>query len=263
MKEAEMKLFTYIVFLNLLINTNHVVHGKYPASFVKDNKIINELKTEEYVDIVKPFLPENPAILEAGCHGGQDTVILGKSWPLGTIYAFEPVQKFVDFTNIEITKHKITNAMVFPFALSSNSGTQIFYYSNNIGAASSLLASNDALNAICNYQDTPMTVNTINLDEWSQKNKVDHIDFMWLDMEGSEYYVLSTAPHILKTVRAIITEVNFLEFRQGSTQFKDLDNFLTNNGFSLFKIWGSPRWQGTALYIRSDVLDITKKRGEK
>ena len=41
-----------------------------PKDFIKDGKIINELTTQEYVEIIRPFLPENPNILEAGAHGG-------------------------------------------------------------------------------------------------------------------------------------------------------------------------------------------------
>jgi len=241
-----------IALVVLLVSGNIAqwLQAEYPESFVEDGKIVCELKTEEYVALIRPFLPANPVILEAGCHGGQDTVILGQSWPRGHVYAFEPVMKFVGFTKEELRKHGVRNASVWPFALSVTSGEQLFHYSTNIGAASSLLPSNDKMDHICKYNDTPMKVNCINLDEWAKKNKVDHIDFMWLDMEGIEYYVLNAAPNILKTVRVIITEINFCEFRQGTTQYKDLYNFLTAQGFKLYKIWGSPIWQGTALFIR-------------
>ncbi len=227
-----------------------------PENFVKDDNIINELTTEEYVDIIRPFLPENPHILEAGAHGGQDTVILAQSWPLGTLYAFEPVLKFVEFTKREIVKHKVNNVQLFPLALSVSSGEQSFYYSTTIGAASSLLEDNGL--EICNYQDTLMKVQSTNLDEWAQKNQIDHIDFMWLDIEGSELPVLRSAPNVLKTVKVILTEVNFLEFRKNSTQYQDLYEFLTTNGFTLYRIWGNPKWQGNALFVRSELVNATR-----
>jgi FkbM family methyltransferase len=250
-----MKLYKkHLLLLYAYIALAHHLHAAYPDSFVEDGVIVNELKTEEYIEIIRPFLPENPLILEAGCHGGQDTVLLGQAWPNGIIYAFEPVEKFVEFTLHELNKHRIYNAIVFPYALAPKSGKQTFHYSTNLGAASSLLPSNEALDEICNYKDTQMVVEALNLDEWAEKVNVSHIDFMWLDMEGSEYYVLSSAPNVLKTARAIITEVNFLEFRKGGTQFKELNAFLTNNGFKLFKIWGSPTWQGNALYIKNSLI---------
>ncbi len=226
----------------------------FPEAFIKNNIYITDLLTEEYVEIIKPFLPVNPIILEAGAHGGQDTVILSQSWPLGTLYAFEPVEKFVGFTKKAIEENRVTNAHLFPFALSATSGEQTFYYSMTVGAASSLLPTND----ICDYQEIPMTVQCVNLDEWAEKNKVNHIDFMWLDMEGSELHVLKHAPQILSTVRVIITEINFREFRKNGTQFTGLYEFMTQNDFTLYKIWGSPTWQGTALFVRSSLLPATE-----
>lgn len=218
--------------------------------FVKNGKIISELTTDEYLQIIKPFLPENPMILEAGCCDGSDTVKLAKMWPLGQVYAFEPLPNFINLANNAIQSNNISNACIFPFALDSTSGNKTFYFSTIIGGASSLLQSNEEMKDKCNYKDIEIKVNCINLDEWTQKNKINSIDFMWLDMEGNEYYVLNSSPNILKTIKVIITEINFCEFRKGMTQFKDLNKLLISNGFKLHKIWGSPFWQGTALYIK-------------
>lgn len=238
----------------LILLLSLTLQAEYPENFVEDGIIIKDLTTEESLELVKPFLPENPFILEAGCHGGQDTILLGNMWPRGHVFAFEPVLKFVGFTKFELKKHKVPNASVFPFALAETTGNQPFYYSKHIGAASSLLKSNDAMDSLCNYQDIKITVNSINIDDWAKRYRVDHIDFMWLDIEGSEYYVLKAAPNILKTVTAIITEINFREFRVGSTQYKQLYDFLIENDFKLLKIWGNPTWQANALFVRNSCI---------
>lgn len=240
-------MFFFLLFSLLTLGSQK---AEYPESFLEDNNIINELTTQEYVALIRPFLPQNPIILEAGCHSGDDTVILTKSWPEGMVYAFEPVEKCVGFAHQELLRNNVKNAKRFSLALSKISGIQTFYYSTSIGAASSLLESND----LCDYQDIPLQVNGTNLDEWASTNKVNHIDFMWLDMEGNEYHVLNSAPTILKTVKVIISEVNFREFRKGTTQYIDLYNLLVNNGFKLYKIWGNLQWQGTALFVRADLL---------
>jgi 2-O-methyltransferase len=237
-------LFFFVIFLV------SKTYAEYPESFVSDGKIVNELKTEEYIKLVRKFLPSHPIILEAGSHGGQDTVILGKAWPNGYVYAFEPVEKFVQFTIDELQKHYVYNAEVFPYALAEKEEERVFHYSNKIGAASSLLEDN----GMCDYQDTAMVVQCVNLDNWAYKRGIDHIDFMWLDLEGYELHVLRSSPTILKTVKVILTEVNFCEFRKGGTLYKELYDFLTSNGFTLYKIWGSPTWQGNALFVRSELV---------
>ena len=42
-------------------------------------------------DDMRPYLPEDPVIVEAGAHAGVDTVELAETWPSGRVYAFEPV----------------------------------------------------------------------------------------------------------------------------------------------------------------------------
>ena len=241
------------LFLGMSFFVTTLIFAENLERFMENDVYLQELKTNEYIDIVRPFLPNHPTILEAGCHSGEDTIILAAAWPEGHLYAFEPVRRFIENAKTQIARDNITNVSIYPFALSSKSGKQTFYYSTNIGAASSLLESNEQMIDVCDYQDAQMQVDCVNLDEWAKKNNVDHIDFMWLDMEGNELNVLRSAPDILKTTRVILTEANFREFRKGSVQFKDLMSFLTSNGFKLHKIWGSPTWQGTALFLRNDI----------
>lgn len=228
----------------------NVLFANAGDDFVQNGKIHNELTTDEYLAILSPFLPENPRILEAGAHSGEDTVLLGGYWPKGHIFAFEPVEKFYNNLLENLRKHKISNVSSFPIGLFSTSGERTFYYSQNCGGASSFLPDH----GVVEYNDMTLTLPCKNLDEWANEHGVDSIDFMWLDMEGGEYYMLSTAPKILSTTRVILSEINFREFRTGSTQYETLKTFLEEQGFVLHMIWGSPYWQATGLFVRAELL---------
>lgn len=103
------------------------------------------------------------------------------------------------------------------------------------------------------YNDVCLDVECVNLDEWATNNNIQKIDYMWLDMEGAEYNVLSAAPKILSTVTAISLEGNFREFRKGFILFTEVKRLLEESGFYLYKIWGSPTWQVTAVFIRKQL----------
>lgn len=221
-------------------------YGDAGHDFVHNGVCPGELKTEEYLELVKPYLPANPYILEAGAHSGEDTVIIAKTWPKGAVFAFEPVPKFYDNLLNNIKCHNVTNVIAYPFGLFTTTGDHTFYYSQKCGGASSFLPDN----GVVNYEDITVTLPCKNLDEWAIDNRIDHIDFMWLDMEGAEYYVLSAAPNTLKNTKVILTEINFREFRKGSTQYAVLKEYLESQGFVLEKIWGSPNWQATGLFIK-------------
>ncbi len=220
------------------------------TDFVENGICPNELQTMEYLSLVSSFLPSNPNILEAGAHSGEDTILLASFWPNGHVFAFEPVPKFFDNLQVNVEKFRLTNVSCYPFGLFSTSGDHVFYYSQNCGGASSFLPDN----GVVDYDDVAVILPCMNLDEWAHENHVDQIDFMWLDMEGAEYHVLSTAPETLRKTKVILTEINFREFRTGSTQYYTLKNLLESQGFVLHKIWGNPQWQATGLFIRPELL---------
>lgn len=236
-----MKKYFFISFLVL-----KTLQADIGDDFVNKISCPAELKTEEYLELVAPYLPSNPYILEAGAHSGEDTIIIAKRWPKGPVFAFEPVPKFYDNILNKVRSQKVYNVLPFPFGLFSTTGLHTFYYSQKCGGASSFLPDN----GVVNYDDLTITLPCKNLDEWANENRIDHIDFMWLDMEGAEYYALSAAPKILRTVKVILTEINFREFRKGSTQYSVLKEYLESQGFVLKNIWGSPSWQATGLFIR-------------
>ncbi|HBR70195.1 TPA: hypothetical protein DIC20_00020 [Candidatus Dependentiae bacterium] len=238
------KIFTLIFIINISAGT--------PLTFFKNNNPTPDLSTPEYLEIIRPFLPKNPSILEAGADQGEDTVLLAKNWPHGIIYAFEPHPLHKIIVNHRLEETKINNVLFFPLALASSTEKRTFYCCSLplLSGASSLLQDNNQ-----GYQDISIAVDCINLDEWAIKNNVNGIDFMWLDMEGGEYEALSNAPKILKTVKVIITELNCIEFRKGMKLFDEFYNFLKINGFELYKSWGNnPEKQCTGLFIRSELL---------
>lgn len=236
-----MKKYFLIYFLSL-----SALHADVGSDFVNNIFCPGELRTEEYLELVAPYLPSNPYILEAGAHSGEDTIIIAKRWPQGPVFAFEPVPKFYNNLINNLINHKIFNVIPHPYGLFTTTGNHTFYYSQKCGGASSFLPDN----GVVNYEDITVTLSCKNLDEWASENQIDHIDFMWLDMEGAEYYVLSAAPNILNKTKVILTEINFREFRKGSTQYAVLKEYLESQGFELIKIWGSPTWQATGLFIK-------------
>lgn len=202
------------------------------------------------LDFVYPLLPENPIILEAGAHYGEDTIILSTRWPKGTIYAFEPNPKA--FEKLKKAVKDYSNINIFPFGLYSKTGDYPLWVPPENDGTASLLKDNELPESTAWYHgEKPITIFCMNLDQWASQEGVDRIDYMWLDMEGTELQMLNSAPKILKTVKVISTEVNFREFRKGMCQFSEVSAFLEKNGFKLSKLMGTPDWQATALFIKT------------
>jgi FkbM family methyltransferase len=71
-------------------------------------------------------------------------------------------------------------------------------------------------------------VSTVRIDDVAE---IDDVDFVKIDVQGSELAVFRNASRILAGTLLIQTEVEFVEFYKGQPMFADVDIFLRNNGF--------------------------------
>lgn len=207
------------------------------------------------LDYIKPYLPEDPIILEAGAFDGHDSVRMANFWPKGQIHAFEPIPElYKKLTNISIFRPTI---QFYPVALGDKFGTMPMYLSaydtapGVVSASSSLLPPKDHLihapEVLFNKViDVPVTT----IDLWAQQHGIDHVDFLWLDMQGYEQFAIMAAPKILSTVRVILTEVEFVEAYKGQYLFEDIKLFLEDHGFKFIGLVSNYGWCGDALFIR-------------
>jgi FkbM family methyltransferase len=74
------------------------------------------------------------------------------------------------------------------------------------------------------------------LDDCTAGAGLDRIDFLKLDTQGSELDILRGAERCLGTVRALEVEVEFNEIYEGQPLFGDVDRFLRQRGFVLWRL---------------------------
>lgn len=216
------------------------------------NKTIEQETPWISLELISPFLPRNPVIIEAGAHSGKDSLKLKQYWPASTIHAFEPVPHL--YTQLVERTNQIANIFCYNMALSNNVGTANMYISSGrTDACSSLLQPTQQLTEgrpDIIFNET-ITVNTTTLDNWAQQQKISYIDFLWLDLQGAELKALRGATNLLATVTAIHTEINEVERYKGGVLYNDLKNFLKDYGFYPYiKALHKHKW-GNALFVRS------------
>jgi 2-O-methyltransferase len=216
------------------------------------NKTIEQATPWINLEIISPFLPHNPVIVEAGAHIGKDTLKLKRFWPASTIYAFEPIphlyEQLVQRTN------KIADIFCYNAALSDYVGTaQMYVSSGRTDACSSLLPPTRQL-----IEGRPdiiftktITVPTTTLDYWAKQHHINSIDFVWLDLQGAELKALQAAPRLLATIKALHIEINEVERYKGGVLYDELKHFLEIHGFYAYiKALHTYKW-GNALFVRS------------
>jgi FkbM family methyltransferase len=80
------------------------------------------------------------------------------------------------------------------------------------------------------------TISTTTIDSWARSAELGWIDALKIDVQGAELDVLRGADHSLESVRVIETEVEFQELYQGQPLFTDVDRFLRDRGFGLWRL---------------------------
>lgn len=215
----------------------------------------NEKYEDNKLDLITRFLPKKPIILEAGALYGNDTIKLAWHWPKAKIISFEPNPNA--FKQFLLVAKNVKNIYMYNLALDTFDGTTSLYggYGKTgknpfFEKKASLLLPGKLKNK---YGDSKQEVPCVLLDNWCEKNSINHIDFLRLDIEGFELQILKTSPKTLKTIKAIYTKTNMGRFRSGTTRFPTLKKFLEKNGFVMQAHWYNKGLQGDAFFVRKEL----------
>jgi FkbM family methyltransferase len=215
------------------------------------------------------YIPSQPVILEAGAYHGETSLEMVKRWPQATVYSFEPVPELLAI--VKKNTAAFANIHVSDLALSDKIGTAVFHMSAMEGKPDESLGSGSLLEPSHHREGFPwvkfeknITVTTTTIDAWAKQSGVTKIDFIWLDIQGTEFPVLKAAPNIMKTVKVVITEVEFVEMYKGQALFAEMQPWFEAQGFELVGADFAPdapskadlksrkalSWYGNALFAR-------------
>lgn len=135
----------------------------------------------------------------------------------------------------DIQQEKLSGGKCKTRALSGDGKARMFYiirypgssgfYPPNVNFANRL-QNRDYLNII----DT-LEIKTITLDSLGLKP-----DFIKLDTEGSELEILQGGQETLKGALGVSVEIGFVELFQGQPLFRDVDAFMSQQGFTFYDI---------------------------
>jgi hypothetical protein len=81
---------------------------------------------------------------------------------------------------------------------------------------------------------TKIRTNTV--ESWAADRRIDRVDHLKLDVQGAELAVLEGCTDLLHTVRSIKLEVQFNRLYHGVPLFGQVDNFLRERDFVLWRL---------------------------
>ncbi len=196
-----------------------------------------------FVGAIRALLPapaQQFVFMDIGARDG-----MSKYWQpfagLAEFIGFEPEPVECARLNARYQKAGDQRSRVYPLALAGTSGRQLFY-ETQFNQSSGLLRGNDAW--LSRFPWTTLKVkregevDAVTLDRFCAETPLHHVDFIKIDVEGSEYDILHGARETLarQHVLGVLTEIWWDPVMKGQRSFADLDALLRGAGFRFFDL---------------------------
>jgi FkbM family methyltransferase len=239
----------------------------------------NPMMTRHLVEELGAFQNDPIVICDVGARGGFETqwqVFSSQACSIG----FEPDP--VEFARLQDSLSSATDR-IYPLALGKQRERRLFSICRHPGGSSFYPADLEFIDRFPPEYAQELTVletleiETVSLDEFVRDYNIPPIDFLKLDVEGSELDILQGAETILQnSVLGLSLEVLFHASMRHQPTFSEIDRFLQAMGFQLFDLdiyrharrtlsrpmsalgntdIGQVLW-GQALYLRDGVAEI-------
>lgn len=200
----------------------------------------NPSKNGEY-KFLNSYIKDNMTIVDAGAHDGTYAEYIFNLNPSVTIHCFEPTASAFAELKTRLAKEIKTGKLTANNAgLSTEIGEAELFIYNELDQRNSLHLNpaHDFDSSLLHKEKIKLTT----LDDYIERNKISHIDFLKIDVEGHEAKVIEGAASSLK--KKIIKCVQFEYNNNWAAAGFTLENVfgtLTPIGFKFYRLtlWGS------------------------
>lgn len=200
-----------------------------------------KLKEKRYLDHIQMTI----GIIGSRKFEGEDYASQG--WtvfsPRLTIYGFDADADACQKMNSELEISSIDwREKHFPLALWNTPGKATLFITKDPGSSSLYQPEQSyierfVINSLHMELVSTTEIEVTTLDAFCQSQGIDEIDFLQIDVQGADLQVLEGASWLLeRSVLAIKVEVEFTKSYANQPLFRDVDQYLTNHGFTLFDI---------------------------
>lgn len=154
---------------------------------------------DEIRDAILARLAPGAVVLDIGASVGAWTVPMARRLgAAGRVYAFEPVPANRARLERAVTANVLDNVSISAFALGDSArSVDMWLKSSQTGA-------NTGTAAVVPTGTGHLTVSMRALDDWAVEQKLHRLDFIKLDVEGAEFFVLAGAEAVLARHRPLI-----------------------------------------------------------
>ena len=206
-------------------------------------------------------------IFDIGSRDCQQSIEFYKTFPNAKIYAFECNPNTLNLCEENIIPYQDRITLI-KGAVCDYDGSITFYpinqektkttWKDGNPGASSLFKSNGKYTVETYVQDE-ITTNCHRLDTIMNKHNIPCVDIIWMDLQGAELLALKGLGNKLSSVEYLYTEVSHKEMYTGQIMYKELNDYMIKNNFSILNKLRLSGWQEDVVYKKKsgDMNSIT------
>jgi FkbM family methyltransferase len=191
-----------------------------------DGLIINEIWGSKIYVQNSLQINEKDIVVDIGAHKGYFSVFAAKRAKKGNVYAFEPTEKNFAFLEKNIKLNHCKNIHPYKLGIAAKrSERKIYEFQDQAGGISLIKEWFGESDRVKTFK-----IKCITMDDIFTKCKIDKINFLKLDCEGSEHEILlNTSAKTMEKIEKIGMEYHEI----GNLTADKLIEFLQKNGFTV------------------------------
>lgn len=220
--------------------------GKWNFWLNKENMIYSldiylEIFKEKHHGMMRNFPSKNDSIiLDLGANEGFYVLKAKEKAQNSKIIAIEPNPTAFRVLKGNVETNRLKNVITLNKAVTSKNGKIKFEIVKGRSEVGSVKVYEKYRKNLKN-----ITVDSITLEELCKKYKIDKIDLLKIDVEGSEVDILESSENVLPKVKKAI-----IEYHNAQKTIKGVIKIMTKNNFKLLKI-DDQKFYGDLYFIRN------------
>jgi len=200
---------------------------------------------------LKEFLKPEMVFVDIGANVGEFTLAAAKLLDRGRVIAFEPHPNIYRQLGRSVELNHYNNVSLFNLALGREGGSLDLYGPTD--------AHNEGMYSLIKGAVRTEVVAKVpieTLDEIFEREALERVDFIKIDVEGAELFVLQGGTKTIERHKpAMLIEVSEETFREAGYKPSDLKDFLDHYGYEYYSF---SKWRGNPESITSNINESTK-----
>lgn len=180
--------------------------------------------------LIERMVKPGGIVIDAGSNFGYYALLLARLvGPTGAVYAFEPSSSNYRILQRNIALNQVTNVRTYRMALGGRRGEISLLLECPDNPGKTRIGSPGEQGS----EMAPLTT----LDQVVEEEKLTRVDFIKVDIEGSESDFLAGAQHTLKRLRpSMMVEIHPRELTLLGSSLEEFGRKLSESGYSLYRL---------------------------